>query len=108
MKNQDEGALTPHADGNIGRSSHEEEKISRPDKEDNHDSPYDEDRPSVVSMVKPSSLHVSDIHSLEIQKLRKRKYYMHVIMTILAIILIGCYSYFYVLACKDVDEYTKS
>ena len=40
MKNQEEGALTPHNDGNIGRSSHEEEKISRPDMEDNQ---YDED-----------------------------------------------------------------
>ena len=59
-------------------------------------------------MVKPSSMHVSDIHTLEIQKLRKRKYYMHVIMSILAIILIGCYSYFYVLACKDNDYYTES
>lgn len=59
-------------------------------------------------MVKPSSMHVSDIHSLEIQKLRKRKYYMHVIFSILAIILIISYSYFYILACKDNDFYTES
>ena len=50
-------------------------------------------------------LAVSDIHELEIRKLRKRKYIMHVIFCGAAAILVFWYSYYYTKACKDRNYY---
>ena len=51
-------------------------------------------------------LAVSDIHDLEIRKLKKRKYIMHVLFCGAAAILVFWYSYYYTKACKDRVYYS--
>ena len=53
-------------------------------------------------------LAVSDIHELEIRKLRKRKYIMHVIFCGAAAILVFWYAYYYTKACKERKYYEES
>ena len=51
-------------------------------------------------------LAVSDIHDLEIRKLKKRKYIMHVLFCGAAAILVFWYGYYYTKACKDRVYYS--
>ncbi len=51
-------------------------------------------------------LAVSDIHEIEIKKLRIRKYIMHVVMGMCALAIIFWYSYYYTIACSKVSYYT--
>ena len=51
---------------------------------------------------------VSDIHDLEIRKLRKYKYINHFTTSTIALTIIGFYSYYYTLACGRADFYTES
>lgn len=50
---------------------------------------------------RPPSFHlaVSDIHEIEINKLRVRKYIMHAIMSVLALAVISAYFFYYTKAC---------
>ena len=51
---------------------------------------------------------VSDVHDIQMQKLRVRKCAMHIIMLIIAIGIVGMYCYYYTLACTKSDYYTTS
>ena len=67
--------------------------------------------PSGVDLLKDSNtfhLAVSDIHELEIRKLRKRKYIMHVLFCGAAAILVFWYAYYYTKACKDRKYYSEN
>ena len=69
----------------------------------------DNDTPS-QNGADPIAFHlaVSDIHELEIRKLRKRKYIMHVLFCGAAAILVFWYGFYYTKACKDNDYFTES
>lgn len=53
-------------------------------------------------------LHISDIHDQQIRKLRLRKYYMHLIMSLMAILLVCDYTYFYHKVCSNLDYYMEN
>jgi len=56
--------------------------------------------------IEPSfHLAVSDIHDHEIRKLRKRKYIMHIVSSLLAMTIILCYCFYYLRACRKVEYY---
>ena len=46
-------------------------------------------------------MSVSDIHEWQIRKLRKRKFYLNIIMITLAAVLVVTYAYYYNLACHN-------
>ena len=50
-------------------------------------------------------LAVSDIHIHEMRKLKRRKYIMHSIMSVVALVIISFYSYYYSKACINSDYY---
>ena len=53
-------------------------------------------------------LAVSDIHEIEINKLRKRKYIMHGIIGFASSLIIFWYLYYYTKACSNRDKYEKN
>lgn len=59
--------------------------------------------------IEPSfHLAVSDIHDHEIRKLRKRKYVMHVVFSLLALTIILSYAFYYTKACRKVEYYAMT
>jgi len=61
-----------------------------------------------LQMETPASfMAISDIHLLEITKLRERKYWMHGIMSVLAVTVLAWYLYYYILACKNAEYYIE-
>lgn len=52
-------------------------------------------------------MSVSDIHEWQIRKLRKRKFYLNIIMITLAAVLVVTYAYYYNLACHNQDKYER-
>ena len=50
-------------------------------------------------------LAVSDIHIEEMRKLKRRKYIMHSVMSIIAIVNVTIYIFYYTKACEKNDFY---
>ena len=65
---------------------------------------------SDVVDVRPMSFHpmVSDIHDMELTKLRSRKYVMHGLMLVVAIYIAAQYGFYFTKACVKSDYYTSN
>ena len=58
-------------------------------------------------MKQSASFHlaVSDIHIQEMRKLKQRKYIMHGVTSVMALILVITYVYYYTKTCMKSDYY---
>ena len=61
-------------------------------------------------MMKSASFHlaVSDIHYQEMRKLKQRKYIMHGVMSIIALVMVFLYAFYYTKGCVEADYFLEN